>query len=630
MQRRAHALTSRAHVRVWKLVAVGTLSIVAILTVGIASARSDSTPPPTISTEGPGGPAVTSPPPGEPDAIDCVAGTFTFTAPGQVSSSTGNSVVGAVLSASDPGSWNVCSDYVDSYNYHWLRDEVDIVGATNSAYTTTAADVGHMISIQVQAVDSLGDRSLYARARNGWFVVQTAQDTSVKLLDTSNPNYFVFQNGDGHFTIYRKCLGQAWWNTNYPALSYPANRYFLDTNLTVGPAYVARVDRREDNNGQFVQILDDVRPTDYRHGGLGTFGFHGARKVTPPAPAYFDERYSWAVDGRNCTPVGVDPTNSTDTPPTLVNGVITYDADVYLKDNQNATDKDPISDLITVHYHYEVQSSQIELWTTVTEYVDGSGGSSYNDMTPGLVYPAFVKEPKFQMKVANTPYKRMIMYDNAGNPSTNAFSGGPGNPCAFLGVDPSTGQCDADTRYRAAYDYGTSTTSSSNCPTPIDTCLNIIAQSVDPGAGSKTLWENAISGTPCATPCGGGGVTSGFGLDRWESYVWNHTCTTWQCPIAQQFAPTDTAGDPNTHPPSSIMWACHLDATPPSTPEQYNRRWEMGAPDKNAYGYLRAAILLKGWDGGSGGPDCEPLSWHDNNPGINYKNYFSISFGATS
>jgi hypothetical protein len=77
-----------------------------------------------------------------------------------------------------------------------------------------------------------------------------------------------------------------------------------------------------------------------------------------------------------------------------------------------------------------------------------------------------------------------------------------------------------------------------------------------------------------------------------------------------------------------MSWNCHLDGT--SNSEQYNRRWEMPGGTKDNTGYLIAAILFKGWDGGRGTSDCEPLSWHDNRAGQVYKNYFSISFGATS
>lgn len=61
---------------------------------------------------------------------------------------TGTLTPGSVLTAA-PGNW---SPTPDSYTYQWLRDGVQITGATQATYTVTTDDAGHALSVAVTAV----------------------------------------------------------------------------------------------------------------------------------------------------------------------------------------------------------------------------------------------------------------------------------------------------------------------------------------------------------------------------------------------------------------------------------------------------------------------------------------------
>lgn len=67
----------------------------------------------------------------------------------------GSSTQGATLSAST-GAW---SNSPSSFAYQWNRDGIAIAGATASTYATSAADVGHLISVTVTASNGSGNTS---------------------------------------------------------------------------------------------------------------------------------------------------------------------------------------------------------------------------------------------------------------------------------------------------------------------------------------------------------------------------------------------------------------------------------------------------------------------------------------
>src|SRR5436305_15058220 len=66
---------------------------------------------------------------------------------------TGTPQVGQVLSA-QPGTWTPAPT---AFAYHWLRDGLPIPRATDATYAPGPNDVGHVLSVEVDAADTVGD-----------------------------------------------------------------------------------------------------------------------------------------------------------------------------------------------------------------------------------------------------------------------------------------------------------------------------------------------------------------------------------------------------------------------------------------------------------------------------------------
>lgn len=58
----------------------------------------------------------------------------------------------------DVGTWSEMGS--GSYSFAWKRDAVDIVGATDAAYTLVTADVGTTITVAVTATNSAGSTTV--------------------------------------------------------------------------------------------------------------------------------------------------------------------------------------------------------------------------------------------------------------------------------------------------------------------------------------------------------------------------------------------------------------------------------------------------------------------------------------
>jgi hypothetical protein len=67
---------------------------------------------------------------------------------------TGNGVVGALLTCTDPGTWNPLAT---SYAYHWLRSDGTYLNASFNLpeYTVTDNDVGMNICCEVTAMNDI-------------------------------------------------------------------------------------------------------------------------------------------------------------------------------------------------------------------------------------------------------------------------------------------------------------------------------------------------------------------------------------------------------------------------------------------------------------------------------------------
>src|SRR5258708_21810168 len=64
----------------------------------------------------------------------------------------GSAVAGQTLACS-PGTW---APTATGYSYSWQRDVATTIASSGNTYTVTAADVGHAITCEVVASDSLG------------------------------------------------------------------------------------------------------------------------------------------------------------------------------------------------------------------------------------------------------------------------------------------------------------------------------------------------------------------------------------------------------------------------------------------------------------------------------------------
>lgn len=110
-----------------------------------------------------------------------------------------------------------------------------------------------------------------------------------------------------------------------------------------------------------------------------------------------------------------------------------------------------------------------------------------------------------------------------------------------------------------------------------------------------------------------------YGIDGWGDRTWTQLHT--QGTTARQFAGQDSNADAQISP-TNCGWPNSQIAV---------RRWELGG-EKAGAGldtdpFVRANALFKGWEGGTGNFDCEPLAWNDNYPEHPWGNYFSISIG---
>ncbi len=210
-----------------------------------------------------------------------------------------------------------------------------------------------------------------------------------------------FRNLDGAWTIYTRCSDGA------------------------GPGYIARVVRSDG-----VAVSDDRHRTGGSNkpgnGGLGEFGWHGARRHG----GAFDYDYAWTIDGRTCGDVGVGRAALVEAP-RVVDGVGRMTIDVFLRDNHVA----PGRPMVRVRYRYRIRPHVVRAAIVVTELC--------RDGRCGWQGRAYVKEPKLQASVTGGGYSRLVVLDAHGRAARNTLEHG-GSPCVWAGVDArrQTGQCD--------------------------------------------------------------------------------------------------------------------------------------------------------------------------------------------
>ena len=427
--------------------------------------------------------------------------------------------------------------------------------------------------------------------------IATAATPGVRIVG-DDARSVSFQNADGKWTMFKDCFGPR----------------AHGSNATVGPGYVARVER-DNRNGTFTTILDDERL--YRSinspaaGGLGTFGSHVASKngIGSALQALTFDR-AWWVDGRRCadddwiearnlaagaTGIGVSGARVVQAP-TVTRGVGRLAVDVDFRDNQSATP------LFTVRYRYRILRSSVSLWTTLTTTQAFASRLE------------FIKEPKYGFSISGGGYRRISVLTRRGGLARNAI---PSNHTKTVGGDPRlcywaggagsndrvtrTGQCDADARYRVSFGFdGSKKARDRSTAAARSLALNVVGMSAsrpdDAGAPTRLFEQPA----------------RGYGLG-----AWGETVRTARAGTVQQYASGDSSM-------GGAKWGCHVGGP---NERAFWQRWELiGGVKTPAGDYTAASALLKGWDGGTGAYDCEPLSIHDSRT-VRVGNFFSLSVG---
>jgi hypothetical protein len=391
-------------------------------------------------------------------------------------------------------------------------------------------------------------------------------DSTGHVSFTRNDFGVTFTNDDGDWVIYTDCFG-------------PKKRGGQD--LTVGPGYIARLTLKTPAPDGTRTIVDDERPligtpgdpvtagtlSSPGHGGLGAFGWHHARGKAPFA---FNYDNAWEITGRFCAEdhgnFGVSKAEVVSEPALDETGAATFAIDVFFTDAFTYP-----TPLLKVRYRYRILSSVVKAWTVVTQLCN-NGECGMENRAPGAAY---IKEPKFLSAVVAGGFKRMAIFNDKNEIATNSVS--TNGSCLSRSTDPrkATAQCDADSRVRARFDFGTkeSGTEGGCLGAP---CLNTVMQAypVDDGdvvpGKAATLWENGT-----------------IGPDAWATR-------------SQGREAVATADSPS----GDATWTCHGG----STSAEAQRRWEMGSWPK-ADGTVQAAgVGFHAWEGGTGNYDCEPLT----------------------
>jgi hypothetical protein len=384
---------------------------------------------------------------------------------------------------------------------------------------------------------------------------------SVGAVSCQQNEYGVtFGNNDGQWVIYTGCFG-------------PTKRGGGD--VTVGPGYIARVVLDKPTpDGQTTLVDDERGPGSVNgvlnapgYGGLGAFGWHHARGHSPFA---LGPNEAWNIDGRHCAEdnagFGVVGAQVVAGPTVTAAGVGVLAIDVFFTDGWTGSN----NPLMRVRYRYRVKADVVKMWAVATQHCPNG--------ICGDAPPAFIKEPKFVAAVNGGGYSRVSVLNHQGALASNSVSGTP--YCAWMGTNPvaSTGQCDANYRTRARFDYGTANdVVNGRCDTTSRSCLNVVMRAY-PVTGSDDVTVGKTSSRWEGT---------GQGLDAWAL-------------LASAREPVASADSPA----GNATWSCH--GGDPSAPRM--RRWELIGGPKSSGQYQSASVYFPAWEGGTGAYDCEPLS----------------------
>lgn len=286
------------------------------------------------------------------------------------------------------------------------------------------------------------------------FVTQSTeagQRVSTRYVQVrSDVSSVVFTNGDGEWTIFKRCLG---------------------TDVA-GAGYIAR----------FVSRLGYVVSNDYQeggagelnnpeHGGIGTFGLELARGEGPR-----DWNNTWHLSMRRCGPWGITRW-SVPAVGFLSDGSAYYHQDVWLSDGW--------AELFRIRYRWRFRRTGVDLHGLVRSLCNQG-----RQQCASPLGPAYVKEPKLVVvlngQASEERFRHMSTFTDTGRFLARSESAHD-DECSYAGFNArkETGHCFHEARERVRWDYRDDGQGGCNVTTRL--CFNAVIRSV------SGPWEDETS-----------------------------------------------------------------------------------------------------------------------------------------
>ena len=168
---------------------------------------------------------------------------------------TGTAEIGQTLTADTSGIADANGLTTPGYTYQWVRvdgTDADISGATSSAYTLVAADVGKTIKVRVSFTDDAGNSETL-----------TSAATVVSILYVSNIN----QGGDDDFSIEQRRAAQSF-RTGPRAGGYTLTSVDIGSDDVAGDAFSAAIYSTDASGNPDAEVAALTPPSSFAKGTL--------------------------------------------------------------------------------------------------------------------------------------------------------------------------------------------------------------------------------------------------------------------------------------------------------------------------------------------------------------------------